>query len=410
MATNPDALGAITYEAESSWGENTNTYATHRIPNLIPVDASGLVHNKSTAEYTEQYRGAGNRPVLMTMGGSFRMKIDLCGHGATTSGSPSVDAIETFLNLVWGGTGAFSLATSQTATGGTTAVVTTSGANGVTAGGLVRIGALADTDGEGQFYSVSDHSSSNLTVDNELLGAPQSGAVIFPVYMMFSNSAPTNAAITGTRFELLTANTQYRCHGCYPTGVTFSGLSAGERPQLEIEWGVSWYTDAGTTTFPSTVTSNRYAPSPVAAGSLHINAVGTTTRNAIVYRNLTIDYTLGVEPLRGPGGVNQYQDIVGAVRTNNESCKLTFTADSDAAGTTTLAGWGRSEVDRFAVLTLNPNAGRAVGFKFPKVCSTTVPTQIRDGNVNRVRFEGMAYTSDTLTSELTRARMIMGFA
>lgn len=404
-----DVLGSITYESESSWGEDVNTYTTFRIPTLTPVDCSGLVHNKSTADYTEQYRGAGHRPVPMTKGGSFTIKLDLAGHGSTLVGSPSVTALETFINRIWGGTGAFSLATSQTATGGTATIVTTSGATGVTAGGLVRIGARGDGDGEGQFYLASDHSSSNLTVLNNLSAAPANGAVIYPAYMFFSNSSPTSSAITGTRFELLTGNTQYRCHGCWPMSVTFSGLSAGERPQIEVTWGVSWWTDQGSTTFPSTVSTARATPSPVASGSLHVSAVGTSTRAEYVYRNLSIEYNLGTEALKGPGGVHQYQDIVGAVRTGGETCKISFTVDAEAPGTTTLADWGRSEVDRLIVLTLNPNDGKAVGFAFPKVCSETVPVQMRDGQ-NRVRFEGMAYCGDTLTSELTRARMVMGFA
>lgn len=409
--SNPDVLGSITYEAEGSWAENVNTYTTHRVPNIGAVDCSGLVHNKTTAEYMEQYRGAGHAPILMTMGGSFKTKLDLCGHGATTAGTPTVDAIETFLDGVWGGTGAFSLATSQTMSGaGTVSAPTTSGASGVTAGGLVRVGELGDGDGEGQFYAVSSHASSTLNLLNDLNGVPANGDVLYPVRMLFSNSSPTSVSITGRRFEIMTANTHYRCHGCWPMSVSFSGLSAGERPQIEITWGVSWWTDSSSATFPNTVTSNRYPPSPVAGGTLHVNAVGTSTKNRLVCRNFSIDYNLGTEALRGPGGVNAYQDIVGAVRTGNESCSIKFTVDSDATGTTTLADWGRSTTNRFIVYTLSTTPGSAVGFKFPKVCSTTVPVQVRDGSINRVTFEGMAYTSDTLTSEVTRARMILGLA
>jgi hypothetical protein len=417
---NADVLGSITYEAETAgafnpatgtgWGEDVNTFATLLVPSVIPVDTSGLVHNKSTAEYTEQYRGAGHRPVLMTMGGSFRMKLDLAGHGSSTNGTPTVNAVETLLNRVTGGTGAFSLATSQTTTGGTASVATASGATGITAGGLVRVGSLGDGDGNGQFYAVASHAASNITFLNDLVAAPANGLVVYPVYQIFSNSSPTASSIDGTRFRLQTANTQYRLHGCFPMSVSISGLSPGERPQIEIEWGVSWWTDTGTDTFPNTVSTERNPPSPVAAGSLHINAVGTSTRATYTCRNFTIEWTLGVEPLRGPGGANPYQDIVGAVRTGNEMVKIGFTVDAEAAGTTTLADWGRSGVDRFIVYTLNPNAGKAVGFKFPKVCSDDVPVQIRDGNINRYRFSGTAYTSDTLTSELTRARCVIGLS
>ena len=406
--SNPDVLGAITYESEASWGEVVNTYTTHRAPTIGPVDCSGLVHNKSTAEFTEQYRGAGHTPVLMTMGGSFTTAFDLTGHGATMVGSPSVDAVETLKALVWGNV-ALSASASTTLTGGTAAVPTTTASGTFSAGGLCRVGALGDGDGDGQMYGIATHVTTTLTLLNALRGAPVNGAVLYPVAQFYTSSSPTSVSITGTRFEILTANTQYRCHGCWPMSVSFSGLSAGERPRMEVTWGVSWWTDVGTTTFPSTVTSNRYLPSPVAAGSLHVSAVGTATRNELVCRNFSIEYNLGTEPLKGPGGANAYQDIVGAVRTGAESCKVKFTVDSSAAGTVTLADWGRSTTNRMIMYTLSTTDASAVGFKFPKVCSTTVPVQIRDGSINRVTFEGDCYTSDTLTNDLTRARMVLGY-
>jgi hypothetical protein len=407
--SNPDVLGAITYEVESSWAENVNTYTTHRIPNLLPVDCSGLVHNKSTADYTEQYRGAGHAPVLMTMGGSFKTKHDLHGHGATMVGSPTIDAVETFKGIVWGNV-ALSATSSTTLTGGTASVPTTTASGTFSAGSLCRVGVLGDGDGDGQMYPIATHVTTTLTLGAALRGAPVNGAVLYPVVQFYTNSSPTSVSITGTRFEILTANTQYRCHGCFPMSVALTGLSAGERPQVEITWGVSWWTDVGTATFPSVVASNRYLPAPITAGSLHVQDVGTVTRNELVCRNFSIEYNLGVEALKGPGGVNAYQDIVGAVRTGNESCSVRFTVDSSAAGTVTLANWGRGTTNRFIMWTGSTTDGSAIGIKLPKVCSTTVPVQIRDGNINRVTFEGMAYTSDTLTSELTRARMVLGYA
>lgn len=401
-------LGSITYEVESSWAENVNTYTTHRIPNLMPVDVSGLVQAKIAPDFTEQYRGAGHAYIKGVMGGSFKTTLHLSGHGSTMAGSPSVDAVETFKGIVFGNV-ALSLTTSQTVTGGTASVPTMSGATGVSAGGLVRVGALGDGDGDGQMYPVATHAASNLTLLAALRGAPVNGAVVYPVVQFYTSSAPTTSAITGTRFEIMTANTQYRCHGCWPMSAAITGLNPSETPKLEVTWGVSWWTDAGTTTFPSTVTSNRYLPAPVAAGSLHVNAVGTATRAEYVYRNLTININLGTEPLKGPGGANAYQEIVGAVRSGSEEWTIEFTLDSEAAGTTTLADWGRSEINRSMMLTLSTVDGKAVGIWMPKVCSTTVPVQIADGQ-NRVRFAGKLHTSDTLTSELTRARAVIGEA
>jgi hypothetical protein len=411
-------LGSITYEAETTgafnpatgtgWGENVNTYTTLQIANLMPVDTSGLVHNKTTSDFTEQYRGAGHAYVLMTMGGSFKTIHHLHGHGSTLVGSPSITADETFLGRVFGNVG-LSAAASTTLTGGTVTAPTTTASGTFSAGGLCRVGTLGDGDGDGQMYPLLSHVTTTLNLLAGLRGAPVNGAVLYPVVQLYTPSSPTTSALNGTRFEIMTANTQYRCHGCFPMSISITGLSPGEAPRLEVTWGVSWWTDTGSTTFPTTVTQNRNLPAPVAAGSLHVQAVGTTTRQELVCRNFSIDYNLGVEALKGPGGSYQYQDIVGAVRTGNESCSINFTVDSSAAGTVTLADWGRSTTNRFVMYTLSTADGSAVGFKFPKVCSTSVPVQIADGPANRVRFDGMCHTSDTLTSDLSRARMVLGF-
>jgi len=343
------------------------------------------------------------------MGGSFKTTVHLAGHGSTMAGSPTLTALETFLGIVFGNA-ALSASASTTLTGGTTNAPTTTASSTFSAGGLCRIGTLGDGDGDGQMYPILSHVTTTLNMLANLRGTPANGAILYPVVQLYTPSSPTTDTINGTRFEILTANTQYRCHGCFPMSIAISGLNPGELPRLEITWGVSWWTDQGSETSSSATTSNRYLPAPVAAGSLHVQAVGTATRHELTYRNLSIEYNLGVEPLYGPGGANASQSIVGAVRTGNESCSISFIVDAAAAGTTTLADWGRSETDRFIMLTLSTVDGKAVGIKLPKVCSTSIPVMIRDGNINRVRFDGMCHTSDTLTSELTRARMILGLA
>lgn len=406
--SNPALLGSITYEAESSWGENVTTFATHRLPILTAPDVSGLVHNKSTAEFTEQYRGAGHPPVLMTMGGSFTVELYLAGHGSTTSGSPSLDEVENFLGWVFGNV-ALSAASSTTVSSGTATSLTTAASGTFSAGGLCRVGSLGDGDGDGQFYGISTHSTITLSLLNGLRGTPANGAVVYPVAMLYESSAPTATSVTGRRFQILTANMQYNCHGCFPQAVAISNTGPGGAPRIAVTVGVSWWTDTANVTFPSAVTSNRYVPAPVAAGSLHVNTVGTATRNELVCRNFEITWDPGVVPLTGSGGVNRYQDIVGAVRTPG-SVGISFVVDSHAAGTTTIPGWGRGTDCFTVVYTASATAGSALGFKFPKVYSNTVPVQINDNGINRLRFEGTAVCSDTLTSELTRARMVMGLA
>lgn len=406
--SNVAALGAIEYEAESSWAEAVTTTATHRLPHIgASIDTSGLTHAKEEPGHVEQYRGAGSTYFLGAQGGSFEITMDLPGHGATTSGSPSVDAIETFLGLIFGTAPSLSASASTTLTGGTATAPTTTASGTFSAGGLCRVGVLGDGDGDGQMYRIGTHVTTTLNLSTALRGAPVNGAVLLPVVQLIPPSAPTSGSITSVRFLLLTANMHYRCHGCFPMSVSFTGLAPGGRPQIKSKWGVSRWSEVSAT-FPSAVTQNRYMPAVVAAGSLHVQDVGTATRNELSCRDFQVDYTLGVEVLKGPAGVGQYQDIVGARRVLDD-VKVSFVVDADATtASPVLPGWGRGTTNHSIMYTLSPTAGSAVGFWFPKVCDTTVPTQMSDGNINRFKFEGRAHCSDTTTSELTLARMVLG--
>ncbi len=405
--SNPSQLASIEYEAEASWGVDTTTFATHRIPVIGTVDCSGLTHAKVEADRVVQYRNDGTQDVLMTMGGSFTTKIDLAGHGATTAGTPTVDALETWLAIAIGNIS--NAPASTTASAGTATALTTAASATFTAGQMFRLGALGDTKGNGQFGCVSTHITTTLTSLTAFDGAPTSSDVVYGAYTIYPSEAPTTTTITGTRFRLMTANLRYECHGCYPTAVKFSGLSTGERPQIEITWGVSWWRYS-TGTFPSTVTSNQYNPAPVAAGSLFVQDFGTATRAKRVCRNFNFDLTLGIEPLMGPGGVSQYQSCVGAVRTPDKA-KVSWTEDADTNTTTpVLPGYGTATTYKHALYTLSTTAGSAVGFYFPRLAITNVAIQKADGNINRLMVEAKACTSTTTTSDLTLSHWRMGLA
>jgi hypothetical protein len=412
--SNPSALGAIEYEPETNWAENVTTFATHRIPILGAVDCSGLVHTKAAPERVVQYRNDGTQWVLMTMGGSFKTRIDWPGHGASTAGAPTLDAIETYLGYVFGNA-ALSAAASTTLTGGTATVPITAASGTFSAGGLCRVGAgglSADGRGNGQFYPLATHVTTTLTLLAALDGAPSNGDVLYPVAMFYPSESPTATAITGLRFRLLTANLRYECHGCYPMSVTFTGLSPGERPQIEVTWGVSWWAYS-TATFPSTVASNQYNPAPIAAGSLFVQTLGTATRAASakrVCRSFSIEHTLGIEVLKGPGGVSPYQDIVGARRTPDR-VKWRWTEDADAAtATPVLPGYGTGTTFLHAMWTGSCSAGSAIGAYARRLCVSNVAVQRAENNINRLSIEAEAYTGTTTTSDLTLACVVYGSA
>jgi len=412
----PAALGSIEYAAETNFAEVSTAFATHRIPVIGMVDASGLTWAKEDSGRVEQFRQGGSPHVLMGQGGSFTTKIDLCGHGATTAGSPTLDAIETFLGLVIGNI-ALSSAASTTLTGGTAAVPTTTASGTFSAGGLCRVGVggiAADTRGNGQFHAIGTHVTTTLTLLTALNGAATNGDVLFPAAMIYPSETPSvglNGTVPGLRFRLLTANLQYACHGCYPTAVSFTGFNTGERPQITITWAVSRW-DSVVATFPSAVASNQYNPAMVAAGSLFVADVGTSSRSgaARIYRNFSIDYTLGMVGLPGPGGVGIYQSIVGCRRTVDK-IKVSWTEDADAAtATPVLQGYGTGSTSKHVLWTGSVTAGSAIGIYMPKVCISSVGVQKMDGDINRISVEGMAYTGGTTTNDLTASAFRLGMA
>lgn len=398
---------AACYEIESSWAEAASTATTYRIPLTAPV-ALNLTHGSEPAGRVTQYRSGGIPHVKMTKGGTFETEFDWRGHGSTMVGSPSLDALETLMGIVIGEK-ALSLATSQTCTGGTAAIPTMSGATGVSAGGLVRVGALGDGDGDGQFYAVTSHAGSNLTLVGAMNGAPVNGAVVYPVTQVYP--LVSTHTIQSTRWLIQSKGVQYLCRGVFPMAFTKTGLDPAQRPKIRVTWGVSDW-DEVDVTFPSAVASDEYLPNPIANGSLNIQVVGTTTRNVRTSaRSLSITHTLSVTPLMGYGGVNAAQVITGAVR-GDDTIELEYTEDADDSTTTPVVpGYWEATGSYHIEFTGSVVDGKAIGFKAPKACPMgDKPVMFTDGNVNRFRLRFALYALDTASTDLARAPIVYGWA
>jgi len=406
--SNANVLGAIEWEAESAWGEDVTTFATHQLAARGEPDVSGLTWDTEAAGRMQNYRGGGEPPVKMTMGGTFKTMHDIV-RGVTMVGSPSVSAFGT----LWGGavgTVALSATASTTLTGGTAAVPTTTASGTFPSGGLCRVGALGDGDGNGQFYAITTHTTTTLTLIGAMDGVPVNGAVLYPVEQIYPLSAATSTDIVGKRFRFLSANLGYEAHGCFPMSIEYTGLNTGERPTATITWGVSWWRHTATT-LPSVVTSDRYNPAVVAAGSFNFQAVGTTTRATYPIRSLSITHTLAVVPMPGLGGVNAYQKFVGAKRAGHDAVSLSFTVDADAATASPVWHAMATGTNLFHVEgTLSSADSTAVGFKLPRVCIRKPPIQSNGGGVNSLVIECDAYSGATTTNDLTRAQIVWGMA
>jgi len=408
----PSALGAIELAPESAFAETSTTFATDRIPVLGMVNVSGLVHAKEASGRVEQYRQGGSQHVLMGQSGSFEMEIDLAGHESTTAGSPTLSMRETLLGYAFGNV-ALSAAASTTFTGGTATVPTTTASGTISAGGIIFSGVLADGRGNGQAHAVATHVTTTATLLTGTDVAVNAADVLYPSAMIYPSETPSvglNGSVLGLRFRLLTNGLQYACHGCAITGVAFSGLNTGERPKIKLTVTVARWS-AVSATFPSAVASSTANPSVVAAGSFFFNAVGTATRALKVISAFELNYTLGIVPLMGPGGVGAYQSIVGYRRTVDQ-INISWVEDADAAPTATpvAQGYGTGTTSYHALYTLSTTAGSRVAFYWPKLCVTNVPVQFDDGGINRMKVEAAAYTGSTTTNNLTASAMRLAMA
>ncbi len=411
--SNAAGLQALIYEAESIFGEDVVTFATHRIVPIGAVDLSGIKQLKIDSGRVTQYLQDGTAHILGPMEGSFSITQWMHGHGATTAGSPSIDALETWLGTVLG-SAALSASTSTTASAGSATAWTTASSGAFTAGGLVRLGVLNDAKGNGQMFPISTCVTTTLTNLFASDAAPTSADVVYPVVHFHLPEDPTAAAtsIAGTRWLVRTANSGVELHGCFPTGFTLSGLNAGEIPKCVITYGVAWWRYSAITG-PSVVTANQYNAAPIAAGSFVINDVGTATRTKRTIRGFSVDVALNTIPLMGQGGANAYQMIIGAKR-GPATIGLQWTEDCDAAtATPVLDGYftASGATRKHIMWTGSTTAGSAIGIYFPSICFVGPrPMIINDGGINRFTVQAMAYRGATTTSELTLSAMRIGYA
>jgi hypothetical protein len=407
---NPVSLVEVNYEAETNFGEDVDTVATYKLHLREPVDTGDLEQKKIASGTVSAYRGEPGDWILGTFEGTFKTKLALPGHGSATTGAITISALETLLGLVFGN--AVTTATGSTLTGGTATTPTTTDSGTLDPGDLCFIGALGDGDGEGQCYPVVTHSAQNLTLGIDLQGAAANGAVRYGGTTVYPHSDATNTNYTGVRMAIASANTQYLCHGCFPTAVAISGLNPGEVPMIDITWKTAWW-EYKNSTFPSTVSSDTFQPAATAAGSFVVNTVGTSTNSSTtrrIYRDMTLEIDLGTVECRGPGGYNAYQDIVGAKR-GQDSCKLTWTEYAEATTTTpALPGFGTATARKHAALTLSVNDGSRVAFYWPSLRVMNVPRRIDIGGINGYRIECMAGVGPTTTSALTLSKWRMHLA
>lgn len=403
MTAKPSRIGAASYEAESSWAEATDTWS-QRLQILgepiVPADIQERISQPITQQYAEEgkmgVRGPWNES-------GFSVTLALTGHGGTTAGALTATDLYTLLvNAIGAGSTDSDGGTVTTPTDAST--FTTTGAT-LESGNLIRVGVLGDGRGEGQFVAVNNISTASLLT--ALSATPNAADVVYAALNVYPAES-TGATITSTRWLLQTANGQWSAKGCFPTAISFQGLQAGEIPTVTITYGVSRWAEANET-FPDATATDAKDSSIVAAGSCFIQDVGTVTRQTFSMRQWSLNIDLQVQPLMGPGGLDSYQTIVGAVRTRC-AASISITVDAEASGTNSLLSMYTAGVMQHVLISLSVADGKALGFYFKNCRPLKYVNQESIDGLNRRSISFEALTGPVTTSEETMASFNLAMA
>lgn len=405
-------LQDVLYNTEASFAEVATTFGT-ALPLIEAMDLSGLARDMPEQPIVRSRPWQGTQHVLMPWEGkSVKAKFRMTGLGASALGAIPSSDLATFLGLIVGNV-ANGLATGTTATGGTAAVPTTTAASGVAAGAMVRVGAIGDTRGGGEFLAASAHASNSLTLLMAAAAALNSGDVIGASKMIYPYCLTPSQFEQGTSFRLrvLTSNGKYDLRGCFPLSAPrFTGVDIGGVPEFEIDIGVAAVV-TNTDTFPSATVPQRHASSPVTNGTFQFQVVGTTTRAVKTIREISFELGFSGEGIKGPGGAHEGQ-VYQTWRRKAGYAGLEFVVDNDGPNTmralATADAISRSSYQ--ALWSMNCADGRGFAIYWPNLKFAGEPLQINHAGYNRERVRMTAHLGGTLTTDLTASpwRMAMG--
>lgn len=414
------AIGFIAFEAESSFAESgDDTYTTRIIPRDGSLDLSGLARPMIERPRLQQYLNEGSSYVPGAFGvGTFSFTVDLHGHGSTTNGALTSHSLLELLGHALGNVDSSQVGGATTSTSADAEEIISTNTT-LVAGGLCRVGALGDGFAEGQ-ATVASGASSTYSLEVALPGVPQSGDIVYPMLMSYPISSVGSTQLTADdsttnntlRFVLASGNLQFVARGCACTAISVAGLNPGELPSITFTFSAAVWAPVNQT-FPSATSATDHAPAPVASGSVTLQAEGTATRSTVEAREFAVNIGLGMQPVFGPGGASEAQNVVGWTRVPAQTT-VSLSVPSEAA-TATPTYWDLFRTDpqsataRHLLWLSAPVDGRAVALYFPRLRPTgNVPTQSEIDGLAYVPLEFRADTDDDASDELRRANFVIG--
>lgn len=415
-------LGSVAWEAEAAFAQSSDDTITYRMQvRDDQIDVSNLTRELIDRGGVFQYLSEKDLAALGPFGAStFTTSHYLEGHGGTTAGSLTQTDLNRLFAHVFGNVDVTQVGTTvNTPTDADTFTVV---GGTILDGGLIRLGALGDARGNGQFLAVDDNSTLQLLT---AAGAAPNAAdvvyapmLVYPVSSVLSGGIVTasGAASNNTlRFRLQTGNLQFICRGCVATSVTFT-FGDGALPMVTIEWScVAW--NPVSQTFPDvSVATAAKAPAALTAGSLFLQTKGTTTRATEVATGFSVSYEQNMLPIMGTDGATAGQNIVGWRRGPSRTT-VSFSVEAEAVTANPtyhdlFATDPNSQGYKHILWTGSVVDGSAIGMYFPKCRPIgNIPTQAQVEGLNFVplQFEALtaADTDAATTNELSRAAWVL---
>jgi hypothetical protein len=222
-------------------------------------------------------------------------------------------------------------------------------------GGISVVGVLGDGRAGGQAVVWGNPNTDSLVA---LPGVPNAGDVIRACKMAYltDTPGPTKRFVVKHSEH---ADAGFAAHGCQAERVTIT-TNWGEEARVRIDYlAVNARQISG---FTSALTVEQNDAAIAAAGSFHLQTVGTTTRNIVEARGaLEITLNLGLIPITTLGGVDPYQSVTGWRRSKTADVIGTVRFIG-AFGTTFPADWrldGNSTVPKNLLAQLSTGEGTA---------------------------------------------------
>jgi hypothetical protein len=408
MSRTPE-LGAALFNVETNWAEVSTTFGT-RVQTIGPINVSGLEQAKLVPNRTTQLRNEITPGVNGVFGGEFEITMMFTGHGSTTDGAITLNAVETLLGIFLGNSAAASSSGTTASGAGTVSALATTAANGYVAGSLVGpIGSIGDGRGNGQFSVVSSHAANTMNLLVAIDAALQAADKIRNPAVAYTTESPTAShAVQSTRWRFKTANMQYDCRGCYPLGWTLTGIGPGGEPTLTFRFGVSYFVESSNA-MPDATAVQVFPHAAASCGSLFLGAFGVTTRDATTKyacRTFDLSYELGIVPLMGHSGLYANQVVVGATRTRDTGT-VDFVVDAPDATTTPdfVTKWSANS-PLHLLYTWGAEDSKAGALYSPYVVPRGPhPVQFDSNGINSMRFQGQLGADNTKTTDRERSAL-----